>query len=192
MERRWAVDLEGSGKSPPEIVELAIVEMDGLELTGFRKHWLFRPRNGISPIVSRIHGIWDETVADAPELEDVADDILEWLVDAPIVGHNVRIEIDMLKPVLADWQPVQAFDTLRLARRLLPGQPKHGLETLGEALGLAEQAREIVGMSAHSAPYDAVLTALLFRHLVEPLEGDVRKQALDDADILRVSQASLL
>lgn len=65
-ERMWAIDVEGSGKSPPEIVELAIVEMDGLELTGDRKHWRLRPHNGISPIASHIQRIWDRDVEDAP------------------------------------------------------------------------------------------------------------------------------
>ena len=64
----WAVDVEGSGKSPPEIVELAIAEMKGLTLTGRRKHWRFKPKKGISPMASHIHGIWDEDVVDAPDI----------------------------------------------------------------------------------------------------------------------------
>lgn len=192
MERRWAIDIEGSGKNPAEIVELAIIEMNDLELTGLRKHWRFKPKNGISPIVSRIHGLWDEDVADCPELEDVADDILDLIEGSPIVGHNVRVEVDLLKAALTDWEPGQAFDTLKLARRRLPTQPKYGLEALGEALGLNAKAAELVGGAAHSAPFDATLTALLFCTLLEPLHEEDRRHALDDADILRISQARLI
>ena len=190
--RMWAVDVEGSGRSPPEIVELAIAEVEGLKLTGRRKHWRFRPANGISPIASRIHGIWDRDVADAPELEDVADDILELLAGMPIVGHNVRVEVKILTDALPDWKPSAAYDTLRLARGLLPDQPKHGLEHLGTTLGLDELAARETGGAAHSAPYDAAMSALLMARLLDPLTDAERVAALRDADILHQPQGSLL
>jgi DNA polymerase III epsilon subunit-like protein len=114
----------------PEIVELAIAEMEGLTPTGRSKHWRFKPKNGISPIAARIHGIWDEDVADAPELEDVVDDVLLWLEDKPIVGHNVKVEVDILSQALEGWEPAAAYDTLKIARRLLSAEEKHGLEHL--------------------------------------------------------------
>ncbi|WP_374944754.1 exonuclease domain-containing protein [Sphingomonas sp.] len=191
-QRMWAVDVEGNGGSPPEIVELAIVEMSGLALTGRHRHWRFRPKGGITPMVSRIHGIWERDVADAPEIEDVADDVLEWLEDAPIVGHNVRVELETIGRAIPDWTPVAAYDTLRVTRRLLPGEAKHGLEYLGTALGLADAARAATGGASHSAPYDAALSAILLDHLLSPLTEAERREVLDDADILRARQGSLL
>lgn len=190
--RRWAVDIEGSGKNPAEIVELAVVELSGLSLTGLRKHWLFKPRNGISPIVSRIHGIWDDDVALAPDIDDVADDILELMGDDPIIGHNVRVEVDLLGTVLPDWKPAGAIDTLKMAKAYLPTQPKHGLEALGTELGLAIAASDLVEGQAHSAPFDAIVTALLFERLLAPLSETERDRAILDADILHARQASLL
>lgn len=191
-ERMWAVDVEGSGKSPPEIVELAIAEMKGLTLTGRRKHWRFKPKKGISPIASRIHGIWDEDVADAPDLEDVVDDVLLWLEDKPIVGHNVKVEVDILGQALEGWEPSAAYDTLKIARRLLPAEDKHGLEHLGSKLGLSSRAGEITGGNAHSAPFDAVLSALLLDHMLGNRTEDDRRAILADADILGSVQGSLL
>lgn len=191
-EKMWAVDVEGSGKSPPEIVELAIAEMEGLTLTGRSKHWRFRPKNGISPIAARIHGIWDEDVADAPDLEDVVDDVLLWLEDKAIVGHNVKVEVDILSQVLEGWEPLAAYDTLKIARRLLPAEEKHGLEHLGSKLGLSRQAGEITGGKAHSAPFDAVLSALLLDHMLRDRAEDDRRAILADADILGSAQGSLL
>lgn len=190
--RMWAVDVEGSGKSPPEIVELAIAEMEGLSLTGHRKHWRFRPRNGISPIASRIHGIWDRDVEDAPELEDVADDVMTWLEDQPIVGHNVRVELGSLTDVLQSWVPSAAYDTLKLARRVLPNEPKYGLEHLGSVLMLDAEAARITGAHVHSAPYDAVLSALLLKQLLAPFDEPQRAALLAEADVRRGEQGSLL
>lgn len=188
----WAVDVEGSGKSPAEIVELAIAEMEGLTLTGRSKHWRFRPKNGISPIASRIHGIWDEDVADAPEFEDVVDDVLLWLEDKPIVGHNVKVEVDILSQALEGWEPAAAYDTLKIARRLLPAEQKHGLEHLGSKLGLSPEAGKITDGKAHSAPFDAVLSALLLDHMLRDQTEHDRRSILADADILGRAQGSLL
>ena len=190
--RMWAVDVEGSGKSPPEIVELAIAEMDDLELTGLRKHWRFKPKNGISPIAARIHGIRDDDVVDAPDLEDVADDILMWLENSPIIGHNVKVEINLLTDALTDWMPIAAYDTLRVARRLLPNEEKHGLEHVGSKLGLIASASKIAGGEAHSAPFDAVLSALLLEHMLRDRSDEERREILLDADVLGGAQGKLL
>ncbi|KMS59870.1 DNA polymerase III subunit epsilon [Novosphingobium barchaimii LL02] len=188
----WAIDVEGSGKSPPEIVELAIAEMDGLSLTGRSKHWRFRPKNGISPIAARIHGIWDEDVVDAPDLEDVVDDVLLWLEDKAIVGHNVKVELDILSPALEGWEPAAAYDTLKIARRLLSAEDKHGLGYLGSKLDLSPRAEKITGGKAHSAPFDAVLSALLLDHMLRDRTEEDQRAILADADILGGAQGLLL
>lgn len=192
MTRMWAVDVEGSGNTPPEIVELAIAELDGLALTGRSKHWRFRPKHGITPMASRIHGIWDSDVAEAPELEDVVDDVLMWLDDRPIVGHNVRVEVDILTGVLEGWKPEAAIDTLKLARRLLPSEPRFGLEHLGTSLGLTGRASEITGSKAHSAPFDAVLSAILLEQMLSGRDAEEVQALLREADILSSAQGSLL
>ncbi|ATY32542.1 3'-5' exonuclease [Sphingomonas psychrotolerans] len=183
-ERMWAVDIEGNGKTPPEIVEIAIVELRGLERTGLRRNWRLRPPSGIAPMASRIHGIWDRDVADAPDLEDVADDILVWLEGAPIVGHNVRVELEVLGRALDEWSPASAYDTLKLARAMLPDAPKHGLEALGARLGLDVQAASETGSTAHSALYDATLSAILLKYLLQPLSAEERRRRLAEIDLL--------
>ena len=193
MKRMWAVDVEGNGANPPETIELGIVEMDGLQLTGNVKHWQFRPRREISPDVIRIHGITNDDIADAPPIEDVIDDILLWLEDSPIVGHNVRVELDALSRVLPDWKPVAAYDSLKVARALLPNEEKFGLERLGDVLGLKDAASQAVGGgAAHSGPYDAAMSAILLERLLSPLPQAERDRILMEADILNSRQGTLL
>jgi len=192
-ERMWAVDVEGNGATPPEIIELGIVELDGLKLTGRFKQWRFRPKVEITPVVSRIHGISNEDVADAPPFEEVATDVMQWLEGPPIVGHNVRVELELLSPVLPCWRLAAAYDTLRVARRLLPKQEKHGLQFLGAVLGLEDAASLAVGGgTAHSAAYDAAMSAILLERLLAPLPQREREEIMIDADIIHGSQGSLL
>ena len=192
IERMWAVDVEGNGGTPAEIVELSIVEMNGLELTGFSRTWRVRPSRGISPVASRIHGIWDSDVADSPSIEDVSGGIWDWIEGTPIVGHNVRVELDIIGRALEDWHPPAAYDTLKLARILVPQAERYGLEALGMFLQLDRTAAETTKSAPHSSLYDATLSAMILRHLLLPLTDSIRAQMLIQADIIRPVQARLL
>jgi DNA polymerase III subunit epsilon len=189
IERFWVIDVEGSGSSPPEIVELAMLQVDRLVLTENKRHWFVRPEHGIKSAATRIHGLTDDDVVGSP---DIADDIITWIEDTPIVGHNVKIEVDILSRSLPDWKPSSAIDTLKLTKILKPGLASYGLANLGAEFGLADEAANRTGAKHHSALYDATLAALLMIHLLSPLPADERRRALMEANILDPRQGSLL
>lgn len=192
LERFWAIDVEGNGASPPEIVEIALVDVVGLELQPKRMEWLVRPQGPISPAVTRIHGITDSDVADAPDIDDIADDVMTWTSGARIIGHNVRVELDAISRSIPDWQPAMAIDTLKLAKSVCPSLDSYGLERLGQHFGITDQASRLSGKKHHSALYDSVLTALLFIKLMKSFSEDRRSAAIIDCDLLNPSQGSLL
>jgi DNA polymerase III subunit epsilon len=191
-DRMWVIDVEGSGGTPPEIVELAMLEVEQLALTGNKRLWLVRPEHGIQPAATRIHGLTDDDVLDSPSMEDIADDILQCIENIPIIGHNVRVEVDILSRSIADWSPPAAIDTLKLAKALRPGLPSYGLVNLGTELGLEDQAAQLSGRGHHSALYDATLTALILIELLSPLPSERRAKAIQEANILDPRQGSLL
>lgn len=180
----WIVDVEGNGASPPEIVELAMAEVKAMVPTGNRRHWLIRPEQPISPIVTRIHGITNEDVADAPSFDEIADDVLIWIEDAAIVGHNVKVDLEALRRVLPGWGPKAAIDTLKLAKAVKPGLPSYGLSNLSETLGLQPGWNDDYRTGAHSAPYDVAMTAALFAELLSGIPEGRRSLLLDEADII--------
>lgn len=192
LERFWVIDVEGNGASPPEIVEIALVGVFNLELQSKRMEWLVRPQVPISPAVTRIHGITDSDVADAPDIDDIADDVMTWTNGARIIGHNVRVELDAISRSIPEWQPAMAIDTLKLAKSVCPGLQSYGLERLGQYFELTDQASRLSGKKYHSALYDSILTAFLFIELVRALPEDRRSAALIDCDLLNPSQGSLL
>lgn len=192
LERFWVMDVEGNGASPPEIVEIALVGLAHLELQSKRMEWLVRPQVPISPAVTRIHGITDCDVAGAPNIDDIADDLMTWTDGARIIGHNVRVELDAISSVIPDWRPAMAIDTLKLAKSVYPRLQSYGLERLGQHFELTGQASRISGKKHHSALYDSVLTALLFIELVTSLPEERRNSVLIDCDLLNPSQGSLL
>jgi DNA polymerase-3 subunit epsilon len=188
----WVVDVEGNGGTPPEIVELAMVQVAEGEVTPKQRHYFIRPENPISPHVTRIHGITNEDVAGAPTFSDIADDLLGWLEGAAIVGHNVKVEVDILARSLDGWAPAMAIDTLRLSRLVLPHLTSHSLESVGEALGRTAEARRRSGQGHHAALFDATLTALVFIDLAARARDAGRPDLVREADILGSSQGRLL
>ena len=178
------VDVEGNGQQPPELVELGLVPIIGGEI-GTPTSWLVRPSQPITPMVRKIHGIRNEDVADAQPFAGIRDDVLAHLADAVIVAHNAHVDVGVLQRELADWKCPEVFDTLKLARRLLPGQPSYRLGALVDAFGLADGLPD--GLVPHRATYDVLVTARLFVHLAAsrslgelrglPVEGDGHEAA---------------
>ncbi|MGX1742101.1 3'-5' exonuclease [Bosea sp. NPDC055353] len=180
----WIVDVEGNGATPPEIVELAMAEIKALVPTGNRRHWLIRPNEPISAAVTRIHGIRNEDVAGAPSFDEIADDVLVWIENAAIVGHNVKVDLEALKRVLPDWTPRAAIDTLRLAKSVRPGLQSYALTKLAEGLGVTPETEGDYRTGAHSAPYDVAVTVALFAELLLSTPESKRSALLDEADII--------
>jgi exodeoxyribonuclease X len=89
--------------------------------------------------------------------------VLNVLNALAIVAHNARVDVDVLRRKLGDWECPEVFDTLQLARRLMTGQQSYKLGALADAFKLAERLPG--GLSPHRATYDALVAASLFVEL---------------------------
>jgi exodeoxyribonuclease X len=185
------VDVEGNGQQPPDLVELATVRIEK-GVIGEPVSWLVRPETPITPMARRIHGISNEQVAEAPLFVEVQDEVRGALTDAVLIGHNVRVDLAVLERQLDSWSRPEAFDTLTLARRLLPNLHSYKLGALVEVLDLARDLP--AGLTPHRATYDVLVTARLFIRMVtlpdtrplslEVLRGDPPGGGQDDAQTL--------
>lgn len=191
-EKAWVVDVEGNGATPPEIVEIALMELVDLQPSGRTFHWLVKPEKPISAAVTRIHGLTDSDVENAPSIDDIAEDIVRWTDGRVIIGHNARVELDAIGRSIPEWKPTAAIDTLKLARALRPGLDSYSLENLGAAFDLTVEAACQTGLKHHSAQFDVALTALLFAFLLAPLDHEGRDVRSREADILFKAQESFL
>lgn len=171
------VDVEGNGQNPPDIVELAIVPVDDGQIDDYRG-WLVRPPSPISGFVTRnVHGISNDDVADAPAWSNIAAEVEQALAGRLLVAHNAGVEQKVLARHLPAYEPEAVVDTLRLARRLWPDLPKHGLDDLLAARGIRIHTRH---GQRHRAGYDAHATAQLvldLAHTAGDLETLIRLAA---------------
>jgi DNA polymerase III alpha subunit (gram-positive type) len=101
-----------------------------------------------------------------PSLSDVVDQISEAITSKIIVGHNVRVDVELLKKALPSWHPVVVLDTLKLARTVHPGARSYALSPL-----LSEQQIDVSSTTFHRAAGDARATAYLFLELIKTLEA---------------------
>jgi exodeoxyribonuclease X len=156
------VDVEGNGQQPPDLVELAAVPIVA-GMVGEPSSWLVKPDQPISHFARRVHGIGNDQVADAPVFGYVEADVLKALDASALIAHNAHVDVGVLQRKLGDWECPEVFDTLKLARRLVPGQPSYKLGAMVDAFGLAKNLAP--DLEPHRATYDATVTARLFVHL---------------------------
>jgi DNA polymerase III epsilon subunit-like protein len=153
------VDVEGNGHMPPDLVELAAVPIIG-GVIGKPASWLVRPDQPITHFARKVHGITNEQVEDGPVFAYVEADVLKALNASALIAHNAHVDVGVLQRKLGDWECPEVFDTLKLARRLLPGPPSYRLGSLVDEFELAS---DLDGkLQPHRATYDVLVTARLF------------------------------
>lgn len=181
------VDVEGNGQQPPELVEVAVVPIRSGHI-GEPQSWLVRPTRPIRFYATRIHGLTNTDVADCPLFGDVKDQVLRALEADALVAHNAHVDVSVLQRQLGGWKTPEVFDTLPLARRLVPGLPSYKLGYLVEAFSLTTGLPD--DLSPHRAGYDVLVTARLFGELariaasLEALRGQPAEGDSDDAATL--------
>ncbi|MGM0478319.1 MAG: exonuclease domain-containing protein [Bacteroidota bacterium] len=181
---RYAVtDLETTGGSlkNTKITEIAIFLTDGQTVID-EYSTLINPERSIPPFITRLTGINDEMVRNAPRFYEIAKEILEFLGDAVFVAHNVGFDYNVLrheyKSLGFDFRATQLC-TVRSSRYVIPGHSSYSLGKLTDALGIELENR-------HRAKGDALATVHLFHHLMDldPKElqtfhqSDIRPQSL--------------
>jgi exodeoxyribonuclease X len=156
------VDVEGNGQQPPDLVELAAVPIIG-GVIGEPVSWLVRPDTPITHFARKVHGITNDAVADAPVFDAIKADVVKVLAADGLIAHNAHVDVGILQRKLSEWECPEIFDTLKLARRLLPDAGSYKLGGLVEAFKLSENLPD--GLTPHRATYDALVTARLFVRL---------------------------
>ena len=156
-----ALDLETTGLDARqhEIIEIAAVRFEGGRIVA-RWAELIKPRQPIPAHITRITGIDNGMVANAPRIHQVVDALQAFVGDSLLVGHNLhKFDLPFLHMQgLFRRHPIA--DTLRAAEVLLPRAPDFSLGTLAHYLHLPQTP-------AHRALQDAETTGWLFLALCE-------------------------
>ncbi|WP_027882549.1 3'-5' exonuclease [Meiothermus rufus] len=133
------LDVETTGLSPEEneIIELALVRLENGQKQVFER--LVNPGVAIPPFISRLTGIHNKDVEEAPDVHSVLEEALPLLQGATLIIQNAPFDLGFLLPRLKRLgcrldNPV--VDTIDWARKALPGLTKRGLDALAWAFEL--------------------------------------------------------
>lgn len=156
------LDTETTGLFPSRdrVIELAIIQLDAELNEVSRFESLFNPKRDLGPV--HIHGIRGSDVAAAPSFADMAEQLVRFLADTVLVGHNLQFDLNFLNAELdrvgrEALPSTDLFCTLTGIKVLFPSLPRK-LELLAQSLGVAHK-------KAHSAISDVEATAQLFAFL---------------------------
>lgn len=155
-----SLDIETTGldSDRDEIIEIGAVRFNHRRV---EEEWstLLRPRRSIPPFVTQLTGISNDMVARAPRIQEVLPDLIDFVGDSPVLGHNVKFDLSFFhrRGVLLDQDRLDTYD---LAAVLLPGAGRYNLSALGQALGIPLPA-------THRALDDARVTHAVFVNLYE-------------------------
>lgn len=139
------VDIETNGGNGDRgrITEIAIIRVEDGEVVE-EYTTLINPGNPIPYWITRLTGITNASVADAPYFDEVAADIYRLLKDAIFVAHNVRFDFSFIKRQLEalgySFSP-PLFCTVRLSRRLYAEHKGHSLEKIIARHAITTDAR---------------------------------------------------
>ncbi len=165
------VDVETTGSRAgigDRVTEIAVVVVDGAR-GEIVLDTLVNPERPISAVVTRVTGITNGMVASAPTFDEILDDVRGALAGRVFVAHNARFDWSFLNAELKRARDLALASprlcTVRLARRLVPGLPSYGLDSLTAYFGWENPAR-------HRAGGDAHITARLLSRLLGLAQAD--------------------
>ena len=160
-------DIETTGFSSirDRIIEIGAVKVENGQIVD-KFSTFVNPERPIPFEITNLTSITDEMVLDAPTIEVVLPQFLEFIGEGTLVAHNAGFDVGFIEQncrVLGLEQEFTAVDTVALARVLLPTLSKYKLNLVAKALGISLE-------NHHRAVDDAGATAEIFVKFVEMLK----------------------
>ena len=161
--RQIVLDTETTGLDPDDghrLVEIAGVEIANRQLTGSHLHLYVNPGRDSDPEALAVHGLTTQFLADYPPVEEVIDQIIEYVSGAEVIIHNAPFDTKFLNAefVRFGYKPFTDYcgkitDSLVHAREIHPGK-RNNLDALCDRYGISNEHRVL-----HGALLDSELLA---------------------------------
>lgn len=153
------LDLEttGGNHKKDKIIEIGMVKVVGRKVVG-EKSFLINPEVQIPDFIQKLTKISQNAVKDAPKIEQVIDEIIDFIGDDIIVAHNTSFDVPFLNGTISnlgkDELQNKVICTNVMTKHLIP-------EILSSNLNYMSRLFNINHSKAHRAHDDAMATARL-------------------------------
>jgi len=158
------IDIEttGMGIQGNKITEIAVFIHNGKEVVE-EYDTLVNPECNIPYTITRLTGINNAMVANAPKFYEIAKKLILLTKDCVFVAHNVNFDYNVMHKEFSELGfpfKRKKLCTIRLSRKLIPGLPSYSLGKLCASQGIKINDR-------HRAKGDAEATVILFEKLLK-------------------------
>lgn len=165
--REIVFDTETTGLDPKtgdRMVEIGCIELINRVPSGATFHAYFNPQRDMPAGAEAVHGLSASFLSDKPLFAELAEGLISFLGDSPLVAHNASFDFGFLNAELelAQMEPVsieRMVDTVAMARKRHPGA-KLSLDALCTRYGIDRSHRV-----KHGALLDAELLAQVYVEL---------------------------
>jgi DNA polymerase-3 subunit epsilon len=172
--REIVLDTETTGLDPFQghrLIEIGCIELVNRIPSGQSFHCYLNPERDVPVEALEIHGISADFLKDKPRFSEIAEDLLAFIGDAPLVAHNALFDLGFLNAELErSGQMLVArerfIDTLLLARRKYPGGPNR-LDDLCARYRIDNSRR-----TKHGALLDAEILAEVYIELIDARQAE--------------------
>lgn len=172
-------DLETTGISPnyDEVIEISALKIKGGEVVD-EFNTLVNPGRKIPFGATKVNGITNAMVAEAPAFSHVLAEFLDFAEGLVLVGHNIaRFDMKFI------WRDAEQYfgeipqnnyvDTLQVARKHLPKMDHHRLVDLAEYYGISSEG-------AHRALNDCYMNQKVYECMVSEMR-EAQKKRVEEA-----------
>ncbi|MDH5605944.1 MAG: exonuclease domain-containing protein [Anaerolineae bacterium] len=155
-----ALDLETTGLDPHKdaITEIGAVRFNDNRIED-EFTTLINPQRPIPAFITKLTGITNAMVRNAPTFEEILPDLVEFVGDSPVLGHNVKFDLGFLR-ARGICKYNEALDTYDMASVLMPDAGRYNLSALGQQL-------DILLPATHRAMDDAKVTHAVYQRLFQ-------------------------
>ncbi len=164
------LDFETTGTSAKadKAIEIGIVKVKDLKITETYRSFI-NPGRPIPYFISKLTGISNEDVSDAPDFEDIVLEIRNFIGEDIIVAHNASFDYSFLKYEFEsagmEAPNNDLLCTVKLSKKLYPELTSHKLSSLTTHF-------KILHKGVHRALGDATVTAKLFIKMINQMQED--------------------
>ena len=173
------VETTGLNKSRDRLTEIGAVRIENGEITDTFDTFVY-PGLPIPAKITKLTGITDDMVADAPPEQDAVHAFFAFCGKAPLVAHNAAFDTGFLMEVCKRHDIPYSYtsiDTIPFCRTLYKGLKNYKLDTVAEYLKLPK-------FNHHRACDDAKALAGIFLCLLHDAE-----RKLDISDIAQINDS---
>ncbi|MGE0119312.1 MAG: DNA polymerase III subunit epsilon [Dongiaceae bacterium] len=184
--REIVLDTETTGLDPTaghRVVEIACLELLNHIPTGRHFQRYVNPERDVPADAIAVHGLSAEFLGDKPRFAEIADELLSFIDEAPVVIHNAEFDIGFLNAefVRLDRPPFpqqRIVDTLAMARQKFPGAPA-SLDALCRRFAIDNTTR-----TKHGALLDTELLACVYLELIGGRQAGLELSVSDHVAVI--------